>query len=267
MSRFAPLVLVLVLAQSACTETSVGSLGESEAESEASSEEVPEVGACRVLAPEDLPEPVNTGDVVDCSEPHTAETFAVGELPASLRDASYGDRRLGEFAYDTCTRAFLKFTGANESLALRSLLSWAWFRPTRDAWEEGARWYRCDVVAGEESSEELLELPETAQGLLLGTGDDRVMQCVRGEAVPGSPRVPCSEPHDWRAVTTIVLGKEDDPYPGDRLVEVRSRDFCDDSVSAWLDYPLQYVFAYTWFHEAEWKAGNRRSICWARYDR
>lgn len=271
MAWSAPLVLVLALALAGCTGASPGSVGESEAESEATaeaaSEEVPELGACRELAPDDLPAPVNTDPKVPCSQSHTAETFAVGELPPALDDASYDDERLGEFAYDTCTRAFMRFTGANESLAMRSLLSWAWFRPTEEAWEDGARWYRCDVVGGDETSPELLELPRTVRGLLLGTGDDRVMQCVEGEAVPGSPRVPCSEPHDWRAVTTIVLGTEDDPYPGDRLVEVRSRDFCDDSVSAWLDYPLQYVFAYTWLHEAEWKAGNRRSICWARYDK
>lgn len=267
MSRFAPLALLLALALSGCTGSngSIGSLGEDET-GDGASQEAPELGSCRELSPEDLSSPANSGDEVDCTEPHTAETYAVGELPDRLDDASYDDRRLGAFAYDRCTDAFLKFTGANESLALRSLLSWAWFRPTEEAWDDGARWYRCDVVGGDETSEALLELPETVRGLLLGTGDDRVMQCVRGEAVPGAPRTPCSEPHDWRAVTTIVLGKEDDPYPGDRLVEVRSRDFCDDSVSAWLDYPLQYVFAYTWFHEAEWKAGNRRSICWARYD-
>ena len=55
--------------------------------------------------------------------------------------------------------------------------------------------------------------------------------------------------------------------PGDRLVEVRTRDFCDKSVGAVLGYPVRYDFAYTWFHEAEWEVGNRRSICWAKTDR
>ena len=38
---------------------------------------------------------------------------------------------------------------------------------------------------------------------------------------PAAARVPCSEPHSWRAVTTIKLGEPEDDYPGDRLVEVR----------------------------------------------
>ena len=76
--------------------------------------------------------------------------------------------------------------------------------------------------------------------------------------------MPCSEPHDWRAVTTIKLGEPDDPYPGDRLVEVRTRDYCSESVSAWMNYPAKFEYGFTWFHEAEWEAGNRRSVCWAR---
>ena len=90
------------------------------------------------------------------------------------------------------------------------------------------------------------------------------MVCVNGPTVADSVKIPCSEKHNWRAVTTIVLGKSGDDYPGDRLVEIRTRDFCSDSVGAWLNYPVDYDYGYTWFHEAEWKAGNRRSICWAR---
>ena len=58
---------------------------------------------------------------------------------------------------------------------------------------------------------------------------------------------------------------EKEKYPGDRVVEVRSRDSCSDWVRAWMDYPVtDYQFAYTWFPRGEWDAGNRRSICWAK---
>jgi hypothetical protein len=33
-----------------------------------------------------------------------------------------------------------------------------------------------------------------------------------------------------------------------------------------MNYPVDFDYGYTWFHEAEWKAGNRRAICWARTD-
>lgn len=227
----------------------------------------PDTLACRVLTPEDVAEPDNDSPVVDCAEAHTAQTFAVGDLPASYDDVAHDDRRLGAFAYRTCSRKFMDFLKADESTVMRTVVSWAWFRPSAAAWERGARWYRCDLVGGGEQSESYLELPEQATGMLEGLPPDRWMACVDGPDVPGAPRIPCSQAHTWRAATTIMVGGEQDPYPGDRLVEVTTRDYCQTSIGAWLEYPVNYEFAYTWFHEAEWEAGNRRSVCWAKTTR
>lgn len=228
--------------------------------------EAPELGACRDLTPEDVALPTNATRTVPCSEPHTAQTYAVGDLPAELQDAEYDDPALGGFAYRTCSNRFQKFVGGDESLVMRAVVSWAWFRPSEEAWSNGARWYRCDIVGGGEHNTSYVELPTVTRGLLQGDVGDEWLVCARGRSVARAARVPCSEPHTWRAVSTIKLGEPDDPYPGDRLVQVRSRDFCDSSVGAVLGYPVSYDFAYTWFHEAEWEVGNRRSICWARTD-
>lgn len=229
--------------------------------------EPPDSGVCRVLAPEDVAESSNASPVVDCAEPHTAQTFAVGELPATFADAEHDDSRLGGFAYRTCSTAFVEFLEADESTVMRTVVSWAWFRPSPKAWDAGARWYRCDIVGGGEQSESYVELPEDAAGMLEGLPADRWMACVAGPSVPGAPRIPCSEKHDWRAVTTIMVAGKNAAYPGDRLVEVTTRDYCSKSVGAWLEYPVSYDFAYTWFREAEWEAGNRRSVCWAKTSR
>ncbi len=259
-----PVAAVLVgLLLGACSPDAEGQGSDPDPE-QVDAVEVPELGACRELVPADVEEPANATRTVDCSEPHTAETFAVGTLPEELHGEEYDGRRLGEFAYHECTDRFEKFLGADESTVMRSILGWAWFRPSEEAWDEGARWYRCDVVGGGEDTGEYLELPETAEGLLSPPPKDRWMACAVGPTVAGSEKVPCSEPHEWRAVTTIKVGDDDEEYPGDRVVEVTTRDFCSDSVGAWLNYPLDYEFGYTWFHEPEWKAGNRRSVCWAR---
>jgi hypothetical protein len=226
----------------------------------------PEVGACRVLAPADVAQPSNATRTVDCTEPHTAQTFEVGEFPRSLSDVAVDDPALGEHAYRECTTRFAEFVGGDESLVMRSVVSWAWFGPSEKAWAEGARWFRCDIVGGSERSEEFVDLPEDAEGMLDGRVKDGWLVCAVGPTV-ASPRVPCTEPHAWRAVSTIKLGEPEDDYPGDRLVEVRTRDYCDQSVGALLDYPVSYDFAYTWFHEAEWEVGNRRSVCWAKTER
>jgi hypothetical protein len=228
------------------------------------STEVPEAGACRQLTPEDVAKPANATRVVDCSETHTAETFAVGDLPGELDDVEYDDPAVGEFAFRTCSQKFSEFLGADESLVLRTIVSWAWFRPSEAAWDDGARWYRCDVVGGTAASARYRPLPETAKGLLLGRPDDRWLVCTTGPSVAEGEKVPCTHKHEWRAATTIKLGEPEDEYPGDEVVASRTKAFCSESIQAWLNYPARFEFAYTHFHEAEWEGGNRRSVCWAK---
>lgn len=252
------LVALLLLALSACSQGSGGGTSDSVTP--------PALGACRVLAPGDITKSTNDTETVPCKDKHTAETFAVGTFPADVAGSKVDDAALGGYIYPRCQKKFQDFLGGDESLVLRSTVTWAWFRPSEAAWEKGAHWWRCDAVGGGEQSPSFVDLPTSAKGILLGKPDDRWMVCVNGPSVSGSDKIPCSQKHTWRAVTTIVLGKPDDPYPGDRVAEVRTRDYCSDSVGAWLNYPVDYDYGYTWFHEAEWKTGNRRSICWAQTD-
>lgn len=250
---------VLLLPLSACGGLVGGSGGPV-------STDPPEVGACRQLTPEDIQRTSNETPPVDCGKKHTSETFAVGRFPDDVAGDDIDDPALGAYVFDECEKEFRRFLGGDESLMMRATVTWAWFRPSPDAWDAGARWWRCDVVGGGEESTSLVTLPKTAKGILLGSPDDRWLVCVNGPSVADSVKIPCSEPHNWRAVTTIVLGDAGEPYPGDKVVAVRTRDFCSDSVGAWMNYPVDYDYGYTWFHEAEWQAGNRRSICWAKTD-
>ncbi|MDO7867170.1 septum formation family protein [Nocardioides jiangxiensis] len=230
----------------------------------------PAVGACRVLTPRDVEQhPSNATRTVPCSKPHTAETYAVGELPADLDDAAYDSREVARTLYELCTDGFARHLGADESVAMRTILSWAKFQPSEKAWKKGARWYRCDLVGGTEdvAKDRYLDLPTHTRNLLRGTRPpDRWMACARGASIATSTKVPCTRKHDWRAATTIKVGDPGEAYPGDRAIEVKTREYCHSSISAWLNYALDFQFGYTWFHEAEWEAGIRRSVCWARTD-
>lgn len=225
---------------------------------------LPDAGVCRDLAPDDVAKAANATKTVDCATRHTAETFAVGELPGEFDDVDYDDTELGTYAYRTCSTKFAEFVGADESLVLRTTLSWAWFRPSEKAWGKGARWYRCDVIGGNSSSTGYRPLPETARGMLSGRPNDSWLSCAAGPSVAEGEKVPCSQKHDWRAVTTVKLGAPEDEYPGDRVMESRTRSFCANSVKAWLNYPAEFEYGFTFFHQAEWKAGIRRSVCWAK---
>lgn len=226
----------------------------------------PKLGACRDLKAADVDERSNDADPVSCTKKHTAQTFAIGTLPDST-GTSYDDRRHGTYVYEICQKAFGEFLGADESLVMRIQLSWAWFRPSERGWKNGARWYRCDVLGGPDGAKSFQPLPRDARGLFSTDLPDAWLTCARGASVAGSTKVACSQKHDWRAVTTVKVGKPEDPYPGDRIVEVRSRDYCQESVGGWMHYPPDYDFGYSWFREAQWKAGNRRSVCWAKTGR
>jgi hypothetical protein len=220
---------------------------------------------CRLLDVAAISSKSDDTETVDCTDDHNAETFHVGTF-SDAEDLERDDPGLGAQVYQQCHRRFMRYVGATPSLALRSVIDWAWWRPDQEEWDEGARWFRCDVVGGDEQSTELVKLPRTAKGLLLGIPEAKWMLCADGPVVAEAPKVPCSEPHTWRAVSAVVLGKPKDKWPGARVVEVNTRDYCSDWVGAWLNYPLDYEFGYTWFGKAEWQAGNRQSVCWAKND-
>lgn len=222
----------------------------------------PVVGACRMLSAEDVAEPSNDSAAVSCDEPHDSETYAVGELPEKL--TRYDDPAIETWAYRTCAKEFPHFLGSDQSTAMRSLLTWIWFRPSEAAWKAGAHWYRCDVLGGSAAQRSYVALPTTAKGLLSDRSVDPWMACAKGKSVGTGTTVPCSMPHEWRAVTTIKLGEDEEPYPGDATARATTKSYCSESVDAWLGYPASYAYGYTWFAEREWAAGNRRSVCWAR---
>ena len=142
----AALAALVALALTACS--SEPAQGENTDPAQVDAVEVPELGACRVLTPADVAQASNATRTVDCADKHTAQTYAVGPLPDQFEEADYDDGAIGAWAYDACSKKFMGFLGADESLVMRSLVSWAWFRPSEKAWNEGARWYRCDVVGG-----------------------------------------------------------------------------------------------------------------------
>lgn len=253
MARVLVLVLTALLVLSACG---------SSAARDRVSVAAPRAGLCRMLTPHDVAQPSNDSPPVACSEPHDVETFAVGTLPS--RFTSVDDPAIDTWAYATCGRAFPAYLGTDESTAMRSLLTWIWFRPSAAAWKAGARWYRCDVLGGSAAQTSYVDLPTTTKRLLRGRGDDQWMACVKGRSVDSGTTVPCTAKHDWRAVTTIKLGEAGQSYPGDAAVKSKTRSYCSDSVDAWLGYPPDFDYGYTWFGKREWQAGNRRSVCWAR---
>lgn len=220
-------------------------------------------GLCRVLTLADLSARTNNSNTVPCTRPHTAQTIKVGRFPTSV-GSDYQAARVGAYAYRICAPAFESYLGATDSLVLRIQLSWAWFGPTQAAWNRGARWFRCDAVGAPPDQTSMTDIPTDLRNLLIGFPPDRWLTCATGAMFSTRSEVSCAQPHTWRAITAIKLGQPNDPYPGDHISEIRANNYCSDAVLAYFNYANTYEFGYTVFHAAEWKAGNRRAVCWAK---
>ena len=245
---------------SGCTAGGTGSSGDDTA--------LPKTGVCHRV--EKVDAEAVTAPEVSCSSEHDAQTYYAGALAAALAETSYRSRAAEAAAATTCGAVFPDHLGTDLSTAMRSLVTWRVFWPSRKAWSDGARWFGCDVIGGPRAplSQDLAALPEDTEGLL---ADDRARErwlaCVDGPSVSEGSKVPCTRAHDWRAVTTIKLGEPTADYLGDTEVVARTEDFCASSVKAWLGYPDDFEFGYTWFGKGAWEGGNRRSVCWAKTNR
>jgi len=222
----------------------------------------PAADACRALTEAQLTKATDDTEPIPCTRRHTAQTYLVGHLPGSA-GTGYRSQAVAKYVFTACRAAFLRELDIDDALALRVDLSWAWFGPSRQGWEHGARWFRCDVVGGADGARRLRPIPANLRTLFHGLPPNAWLRCRSGADFTTATAVPCSQAHTWRAVSAIKIGGPDQPYPGDRFSEVRARDYCADAVIAWLDYPPTYAYGYTTFHQAEWEAGNRRALCWA----
>jgi hypothetical protein len=101
-----------------------------------------------LLVTEDLPEEVEELPTIGCDVPHTHEIYASVEY--TEQDVFPGADVLGEFAQVECVTAFEPFVGIS---AFDSSLSYSWFLPSLNGWnEEDDRSVLC-VLADREGQE------------------------------------------------------------------------------------------------------------------
>ena len=229
----------------------------------------PEVDACRSLALDDIAPASNDDPVVACSKRHTAVTYYVGEWPAKLVSSArgVGDKRLTTHALDACERTWRRTVGGSDEAWTTSIVSWAWYKPTPDQFVDGAHWFRCDLVAGQNTAH-LEVLPARVDGLLDGDFDDRYRACWT-KPFSNKPNVDegrltsCDRRHQQRALGTVRLGRAKADYPGARATFDKANRLCGDLVAKWRGDPKPGQFGLQWPRRADWNDGERDATCWA----
>lgn len=227
----------------------------------------PTVGQCRNLVHSSIKHYSNGTPTVPCSKPHTAYTFAVLQLPASVdvQGVSIGNPSIQNAAAKACTTAFTAYVGGDATAQALARLSPTYFLPPQAGFNRGASWIRCDIVALQDFNT-LAPLPATLKGIL---ANPKVLTtygvCSTGE--PGdkdSVLVMCSQKHEFKAVTALRLGAADAAYPGTKKAGPASQQTCKTFVEHLVGADAGYTYAWTYPTATDWGAGQRYGYCWLK---
>lgn len=227
----------------------------------------PEVGRCYRLSWDEATAPTSDAAPVPCGQTHTAQTFHVGTLDLVVDghllavDSEHAQRQVAR----TCQRRLARYVGGDAEERRLSRLHAVWFSPTLAESDQGASWFRCDLVAPA-ASRSLARLPPPGrlEGILdREEGARRFGLCAT--SAPGSPgfeRVTCSRRHRWRALATIRIAGGSD-YPGVRAVRRAGNDTCRDLVRERSVSPERFRYGWEWPTREQWREGRRFGYCWA----
>jgi len=231
----------------------------------------PQDGACRMLTLKDIPPPSNDTPTVACDQTHTAVTYFVDQWPRRMVQAATGveDEELESYVTQRCDAAWRNTVGGSLEDWVVSIVSWAWYRPTPEQFAEGARWFRCDVVAGQ-NTDRLEDLPQSVNGLFDNKYPDTFHACWTKvfsdqDGVDEGTLTSCARKHQQRAIGIVQLGngKADQAYPGTDATFNQANELCADKVAKWRGEKQPGQFGLQWPRRDEWNNGERYATCWA----
>lgn len=226
----------------------------------------PRQAACYRLTVRQLTQPTNASTAVPCRGAHTAQTIYVGTLDtvvdghAVAVDSATVQRQLST----TCPRKLREYVGGSTDAQRLSRFNVVWYSPTLDQSDQGADWFRCDVVAFA-GQDRLAALPGGGRlrGVLNGAkGLSAYGLC--GTAAPGArgfQRVTCGQRHSWRAVTTIGLAGGA-RYPGAAAVRKAGNGPCKDRARSRSGNTLKFRYGWEWPSRQQWSRGQHYGFCW-----
>lgn len=224
----------------------------------------PEDGACHRLTFDEALSPTAGLGTVSCKKRHTAETYAVGTVD-NLADGhllAIDSEQVQQQVATTCPQSLSRAVGGSLEALRLSMLRAVWFTPTVEESDAGSDWYRCDVVALA-GSDRLSTVRESLVGVL-STPQGRDTYGMCGTAGPDDAdfeRVPCADPHSWRAFSVIDL--PDGDYPGRAAVSSAGQEPCRDAAAAIADDALDYEWGFEGPDRDQWAAGQTFVRCWA----
>ena len=207
--------------------------------------QMPDVGECHELIYEVYLGESDPSDAVDCTESHTSYVVATELLPDSL-DWDSSLTQLSRAVTSACYPAWEDHLGGSEEAREMSAYALAWFMPSQEQRDHGARWFRCDVVLL--GGSRVLALPSDTAPVLDTDLPDSVARCLTGAPLVTT----CARSHRWRATGGFPL--RTDSFPTMRQFERAAVRRCPGLTST-----------RRWRGEGPgkdaWRAGRRTMVC------
>jgi hypothetical protein len=223
----------------------------------------PPARACYDLDFEAAAKPTNDARPVSCRSPHTTVTIHVGTIRPVVDGhllAVDSDTAQAQVAR-RCRATYAAHVGGTVEARRLSRFTVVWFTPTLAQSDDGALWFRCDLVALA-GHDRLAQLPGRARGVLDARDAlDRFGTC--GTTSPASKRfqrVICSRRHSWRARATVAVPRGSAYL--DKHAGAVADAACHDVEARLAGDILKLKWSFEWPTREQWDAGQRYGICW-----
>ncbi|MFL6155823.1 MAG: septum formation family protein [Marmoricola sp.] len=223
----------------------------------------PAVRTCHDLDVAAALRPSDATAPVPCTGRHTSVTIAVGQVDPVVDGhlLAIDSAPVQQQVADGCRARVDAYVGGSTETQRLSLVQAVWFSPSLTQADQGALWYRCDLVVSSGGTT-FRPLPARTRNLLAGKQAlDRYGTC--GTAAPGTPaftRVLCAAPHTWRARATIPLPAHARYLA--RPVGKAADSRCRDIEARRAANALKLRWSFEWPTRAQWDAGQRYGLCW-----
>lgn len=271
---------VLVLGLAACSETPEGVDGDltgqwsrfPEASSFLPQADVCHQGAYRPQVTVEQYQPI------DCGQPHLVETVHIGEF---TDEAAEQEEPPGEgssprrTAFRECEEQAADHLGADYR---RGRLWLGVAAPTPEAWQGGARWFRCDMSELERVAGEPVPREGSLSGALAEDGAPLRLGCYHeldvddNDVVQGRTPIACDEPHRAEFAGLWRADGGDYPDADDADVVEEVQDGCRSTIAEFTDVPddddvrFRVGTIADWMSERDWDAGDRAFRCYLLLD-
>ena len=203
---------------------------------------------------------------VDCSTPHTAQTYWSGTLPTNFGVPAKAKAAGRLKAIRACTarnmNAFVNLQNRKLPTRFQSVPVF----PTKAQWNAGERWVRCDVVfrAGKAYRKLSVPMPEFAAAITAG----QLNFCT--PKVPGNRTTsayPCTKiKRNWIMVLERDLGTPTKKFPGSGTVERRTKRVCEKAAKPYVTLKKYYPWWAIWPNSTGWSRGDRTAQCFVPYN-